>query len=170
MKRVLLLDSSFRPIKVISWTTAITMLFADKVDVIVTYPGEMIRSPSTEIKAPAVVKLRKYTDPNKKVIKFSRQNVYARDGYKCSYCGDKFNFKELTYDHVIPRSHGGPTSFTNIVSACYPCNSKKRNRTPQQSGMYPRVAPIKPKTLPVSPPLIDMNKAPDEWIGFLNLE
>ncbi len=150
--------------------TAVTMLFTEKVDLIVAYPDETIKSPSIEIKAPAVIKLRKYTDPNKKVIKFSRQNIYARDGYKCGYCGEKFPFKELTYDHVIPRSHGGPTNFTNIVAACYPCNSKKRNRTPQQSGMYPRVAPYKPKTLPVSPPLVDINTCPEEWVPFLALE
>ncbi len=167
MKRVLLLDCRFQAVKVISWQSAITMLYTDKIDVVVFYPDETIRSPSIEIKAPAVVKLKNYTSPNKKVIKFSRQNIYSRDKYTCNFCGVKFAFKELTYDHLQPRSRGGLTNWENIHSVCYPCNSKKGSKSCEEAKMWPRVKPFKPKTLPVSPPLVDINTCPAEWVPFL---
>jgi len=67
--------------------------------------------------------------------KFSRTNIYRRDKSKCQYCGVKFKRENLTMDHVVPKSKGGLTEWTNIVLACTPCNRDKDNRTPKQAGM-----------------------------------
>jgi len=67
--------------------------------------------------------------------KITRRAVFARDNWTCQYCGARAN---LTVDHVIPRSKGGLSSWENIVASCAPCNRRKADRTPLQSGMHPR--------------------------------
>ena len=67
-------------------------------------------------------------------------NVLRRDGFRCGYCGGPAD----TRDHVIPRSRGGATSWTNLVAACADCNGRKRDRTPAQAGMPLRVRPFQP--------------------------
>lgn len=160
--RTLLLNSWMMPHKIISWQDAITMMFLDKVEVIEAYDEE-ITSPTTSIRMPAVVRLKKAVGSVKRGVKFSRVNVFTRDGYRCQYCGDKKKPHELNYDHVIPRVHGGKTVWENIVTACYPCNNRKRNRTPEQAGMTLLTRPVKPKTLPLAPVLLDAKKVPEAW-------
>ena len=75
-----------------------------------------------------------------KRVAFTRFNVFLRDRFRCQYCGGTFSAKDLTFEHVIPRSKGGETSWTNIVAACDPCNVKKDNRT----NMKPLRAPFVP--------------------------
>src|SRR5215470_4698227 len=68
-------------------------------------------------------------------VKFSRHNIYIRDGNRCQYCGHKFPSSELSLDHVIPLSRGGTSSWENIVCSCLKCNVKKGNRTPAEAGL-----------------------------------
>ena len=163
--RTLVLTSWYFPHKVVSCEAAVTLVYLNKVDVVVTYDDE-IRSPSTAIKMPAVVRLKKKTSATKRGVKFSRMNVYLRDDFSCAYCRAKLPVSQLTYDHVIPRAQGGRTEWENIVTACYGCNALKGNRTPDQSGMFPVHAPYKPATLPLLPPFIDPSSAPVEWRDF----
>ena len=65
----------------------------------------------------------------------SRKNLYARDGYRCQYCGEEFAAKDLTLDHVMPKSQGGQSRWENLVACCQSCNRKKGNRTPSEAGM-----------------------------------
>lgn len=163
--RVLLLTSWYFPHKILRWQDAVTMIFLGKADCIVDY-SEEIASPSTKMKMPAVIRLRKSISPRKKAVKFSRINVYTRDGFRCQYCGDKFAASKLTYDHVIPKSRGGRTEWTNIVTCCYSCNSKKDYHTSDESGMFPLTRPVRPKSLPLTPPRIDPERVPEEWEPF----
>ena len=163
--RTLLLNQWYFPIKVVSWQDAVTLLYLEKVDVVVTY-DDTIRSPTTSIKTPAVVRLRMKTRTTKRGVKFSRVNVFTRDSFTCQYCGTKLAMNLLTYDHVIPRSRGGRTQWDNIVTACYGCNSKKGDRTPDEASMHPFRKPERPKSLPLTPPRIDVAKAPVEWRDF----
>ncbi len=165
-KRTLLLTSWFFPHKVIRWQDAVTMLYLDKADGIVDY-GEEIRSPSVTMKVPAVIRLRRNFGKVKRGVKFSRVNVFSRDGFRCQYCSRKGPMSKLTFDHVVPRSCGGRTEWTNIVTACQPCNAQKGGRTPDESGMFPINAPRQPKSLPLIGPLIDIARAPREWHDFL---
>ncbi len=164
--RTLLLTSWYFPHKVIRWEDAITMLFLGKADPVIHY-DEQVRSPSVTVPKPAVIRLRRSLGKTKRGVKFSRVNVFTRDGHRCQYCGAHFAATKLTFDHVLPRSCGGRTEWTNIVTACRPCNGKKANRTPDESGMFPFTPPRRPTSLPLTPPRIDVASAPREWRDFL---
>ena len=163
--QTLLLTPWMMPHKVISWQDAVTMMFLDKVEVLEAYDEE-IASPSLSMRMPAVVRLKKPVGSVKRGVKFSRINVFTRDGFRCQYCGEKKRMSELNYDHVLPRDLGGTTVWENIVTACYPCNDRKRNRTPEQAGMKLLKRPIKPKTLPMTAMPFDKRVIPAAWEGY----
>jgi 5-methylcytosine-specific restriction endonuclease McrA len=100
---------------------------------------------------------------DRQAIRFSRVNIYTRDAFTCQYCGERFDTEGLTFDHVLPRSAGGRTSWENIVTACVPCNHAKANRTPEQARMHLRRRPAKPRYLPVVTAQMDRRYVPDEW-------
>lgn len=162
--RTLLLTPWYFPIKVLRWQDAVKMKYERTVDVVVEYDDE-IRSPSVTWRVPAVVRLRKMAKTDTRGVKFSRRNVYQRDGYRCQYCGVKKPARELSYDHVVPRSAGGRTGWDNVVSACKPCNSRKDDQTCDEAGMWPLMRPRRPATMPLAPPLFDRD-VPREWQGF----
>ena len=145
--RTLVLSRGYEPIKIVSWQRAITLLFLGKVEVIEEYDHD-IRSISLVIKIPAVVRLLSAIRRNRQPVKFSRVNIHGRDRYTCQFCGKKKPIAELTYDHVVPRSQGGKTTWTNIVTACEGCNRRKANRTPEQAGMRLLAQPVQPKAMP----------------------
>ena len=70
--------------------------------------------------------------------------LFARDAHLCLYCGQQFNRPQLTRDHVMPLSKGGLDIWENVVSACFHCNSRKANRTPQQANMPLLAVPYRP--------------------------
>lgn len=166
MERTLVLSSSFEPLASINWQKAITLLTLNKVELIESYERN-IRSAYLVIKMPAVVRLISYFRRGKRVVRFNRQNVLARDKWRCQYCGQKKSTKDLTYDHVIPRSSGGTTCWTNIVSSCGKCNLKKGNRTPQEAGMKLLSKPEKPSWVPVAVIPIRKGNIPEQWINYL---
>ena len=163
--KTLVLTPWYFPHKVIRWEDAVTLSYLGKADVVVSYVDE-IRSPSTTLRMPAVVRLRRKIDRAKPGVRFSRLNVYVRDAFTCAYCQLKLPMSKLTYDHVLPRSRGGRTEWENIVTACAPCNARKANKTPDESGMWPNKRPHRPTSLPLMPPLIDPDTAPAEWRDF----
>jgi len=162
MSRTLLLSPWMKPLKVISWEAAVRLVYQKKAHVLETYDEE-ISSPSVTWRMPAVICLSKPLKPMKEGIKFSRINVFTRDGFRCQYCGDRKSMRELNYDHVVPRVRGGKTNWTNIVTACYPCNDKKAGRTPEEAGMRLLRAPIRPKSLPHSYVAMDRKTIPEIW-------
>jgi len=164
--RTLLLSQGYEPIKIISWQRAMTLLTLDKVDIVEEYDAE-IRAMSMIVKVPAVVRLRKSFRRHSKPVKFSRVNIYARDNYKCQYCGKKAAMHALTYDHVTPRSQGGRTEWTNIVTCCYECNRKKGGRTPKQAGMHLLTQPSQPNWVPAVVIRISTRSVPDAWRDYL---
>ncbi len=164
--RVLLLTPWYFPIKVLRWEDAIKMKYEGTIDIIVEY-DETVSSPSITWKVPAVIRLRKLTGGVKRGVKFSRINVYARDGFRCQYCSERFPIRQLTFDHVIPRASGGRTSWENIVTCCRACNARKDRMTCDEAGMWPLTVPVRPKTLPLLSPVIDHELAPKEWKEYL---
>lgn len=160
--RVLVLTQSYVPHKIVSWERAVLLYFSDKVDIVESYDEEL-RSPSMVMKMPAVVRLRKAVSGMKRSVKFSRVNVFSRDGFRCQYCGSPRRMGELNYDHVVPRHQGGKTTWENVVSSCYPCNSRKRNRTPEQAGMKLLRRPYRPTHLPVMGLRFDRRDIPPAW-------
>ena len=162
----LLLSQSYEPIKIISWQRAITLLFLGKVEVVEEYAHD-VRSVTIVIKIPAVVRLLRAFRRHHKPVKFSRVNIYARDGYTCQYCGVRLAVSELTYDHVVPRSQGGATDWTNIVTCCHECNRVKGGRTPRQAGMQLRAAPVQPNWVPAVVIRVSLRSVPDAWRDYL---
>ena len=167
MEATLLLNSSFEPLRVISWQRAITLLFAGKVEVIEEYSRE-IRSVTFSVKLPSVLRLLRYVKVKKgRMIKFSRVNIFARDRHRCQYCGSARRGDELTFDHVIPVSRGGGKSWNNIVTACIDCNRRKGGRTPEEAGMRLIKKPVEPKWVPSLNLNLVFRNAPDSWRDYL---
>ena len=142
----LVLNADFRPLSYFplslwSWQDSLKAVFLDRVDVVAEYETT-VRSPTFEMKLPSVIALRQYVNHARSPA-FTRFNVFLRDAFSCQYCGDT-NRDMLTFDHVIPRSRGGKTTWGNIVAACSPCNLKKGGRMPAQAKMHPYHAPRQP--------------------------
>jgi 5-methylcytosine-specific restriction endonuclease McrA len=166
----LLLTPWMSPHNVVPWERAMTLLVEDKIDVLETYDGEVIRTSRESFPLPSVARIKRPIHGFKKGVKFSRVNVFTRDGFTCCYCGTKKPMSQLNYDHVVPRIQGGKTDWENIVTSCYECNSKKRDRTPAQAGMTLRRKPIRPKVLPMTTPTWATNKTPKEWLPYLGVQ
>ena len=130
---------SYYPLSLWPWQDVGKAVFLDRVDVIAEY-DHYVRSPSFEMRLPSVIALREFVRQDR-VPAFTRFNVFLRDGFQCVYCGATEN---LTFDHVIPRSKGGRTTWNNIVAACSPCNLKKGGRMPSECNMHPRRKPDRP--------------------------
>ena len=97
-------------------------------------------TPNLVLKVPRVIQLLSCDRSPRHEVKFSRHNIYMRDGNRCQYCGRRFSTSDLSLDHVVPLSRGGPSNWENIVCACLPCNVKKGNRLPDEAGMKLRRA------------------------------
>ncbi len=166
MEPVLLLNASFEPLRVIDWKRALTLVFAGKVEVVEEYARE-IRSIRLAVRLPAVVRLLTLVRVRGTGVKFSRQNIYARDNYACQYCGVQPLVSELTYDHVIPRAHGGATDWTNIVTCCIPCNRQKGGQALEQSGLHLQRLPRKPTWQPYVTMAMGLRHPPDSWRTYL---
>jgi len=164
-RRTLVLTQWFFPYQILSWQDAVTQIYTGDATVVAEYDEE-VRSPSVTWLCPAVVRLTSSIKPTRKA-KFSRFNVFTRDGFTCQYCGHRKRMGDLTYDHLIPRKRGGKTTWTNIVTACKPCNSRKGSKTCDEAGMFPLHLPVKPKSLPLVPPIRDLSKAPAEWHDYV---
>ncbi|RLA94086.1 MAG: HNH endonuclease [Deltaproteobacteria bacterium] len=165
MQYTLLLNATYEPLRVISWKKAVVLVILGKVEVIEEYDRE-IRSVSFSIKLPSVVRLLRYVRRGGAEVKFSRRNIYARDGYRCQYCGRQFPYDELTCDHVIPRSRGGRTEWTNVVTCCRECNHRKGGRTPEEAGMRLLRQPKRPAWLPFIRITIRMKNPPRSWLDY----
>lgn len=150
--RTLVLTPGMQYHRVLSWAKGVVAVVFDKADVLESY-DVVCASPSISLQIPAVIRMRKLR-ATKKGVRFSRPNVYARDGQRCCYCGVRFVSKDLTFDHVLPRSRGGATDFLNIVTCCKPDNIRKGQRTPAEAGMRMLYQPHAPSSLPMSTPLI----------------
>jgi 5-methylcytosine-specific restriction endonuclease McrA len=164
--RTLVLSQSYEPLTVIPWQRAITLLSLGKVEVLEEYAAD-IRSTTFVLRVPAVVRLLRAFRKFRKPVKFSRVNIYARDGYSCQYCGENKRLSELTYDHVLPRHQGGKTEWTNIVTACQDCNLRKGARTPEQASMRLLSRPVQPKWVPAVTITVSSRSVPDAWRDYL---
>lgn len=145
----LVLNADFRPLSYFplslwSWQEAVKAVFLDRVNIVANYE-HAVRSPSFEMRLPSVISLKDYVASSRRPA-FTRFNVFLRDRFTCQYCGDRFPTQELTFDHVMPRSKGGRTTWDNVVAACAKCNLVKGDRTPHAAAMIPLVRPLQPTT------------------------
>ena len=120
-----------------------------RVEVLEEYDDRLIRTVSLVFQMPSVIRfVRGLAGRRRHRVCFSKRNVFARDKGRCQYCGRALSLREATFDHVVPRSHGGKTRWDNVVIACLRCNQRKAARTPSQAHMRLRAQPIEPRTLP----------------------
>lgn len=171
---VLVLNRGYMAVQVVGLRRAICLLFRDLAEVVhhddgqyanydfeswltlseltadeESAKGEWIRSVNFAFRVPRVVRLLEYDRVPKRTLRFSRRNIFARDGHRCMYCGSRFPLSELSLDHVMPKSRGGPTSWENVVSSCVRCNVRKGGRTPQEARMKLVKEPVRPKRSPM---------------------
>jgi 5-methylcytosine-specific restriction endonuclease McrA len=155
---------SYYPLSLWPWQEAIKAAFLDRVSIVAEYDA-CVHSPTTEIRIPSVVVLKEFVKPQKRVA-FTRFNLFLRDEFRCQYCGAK---GDLTFDHVVPRSRGGRTSWENVVAACSPCNLRKGSKSLKQVGMHLRQVPAPPSAEDMQragrkfPP----NYLHESWMDFL---
>ena len=133
---------SYYPLSLWAWQDAIKAVFMDRVNIVCEY-DTVVRSPSFEMKLPSVVALKTYI-AHERAPAFTRFNVFLRDRFSCQYCGSG---SDLTFDHVVPRSKGGRTTWQNVVTACAPCNLRKGGRLLSDSGMDLNQHPFQPSMM-----------------------
>lgn len=181
--KCLLLNSDYSPLSIISWKRALiwSMKYDQNpkygVEIIDFFKNDFISGTNNKkYPIPAIAKTKRFFKIKTESPTFSRKNIYLRDSYTCQYCNKQYDYKFLTYDHVIPKSKWkgttSPTSWTNIVTACVDCNRIKGSRTPKQANMPLVKLPIQPnkniKYLPVASLLIKIkDEIPDEWKLYL---
>ncbi len=135
---------SYHPLSVWPWQETIKASYLGRVNIVAVYE-RVVRSPSIEIKLPSVISLKDYVTPARRPA-FTRFNVFLRDRFVCQYCGERFPTEQLTFDHLVPRSRGGHTTWDNIVTACTDCNTLKGGKLGREISMPPRRRPARPTT------------------------
>ena len=163
MQQVLVLNASYEPLNVTSVRRAHVLVFKGKAEVIEEW-GQPLHSASSTYPWPHVIRLVQYVRvPRSVQRKISRRALFARDGWRCVYCGSSGG--RLTLDHVVPRSRGGDSVWENVVTACAPCNLRKGNRTIEESGLHLRTLPRPPA--PVLFIRLAAPKIPTGWQPYL---
>ncbi len=147
--QALVLNADFRPLSYFPlslwpWQDSVKAVFLDRVNIVSEYEDE-VHSPSLTMRLPSVIALKHYI-PAVRRPAFTRFNVFLRDRFACQYCGNGFAANNLTFDHVVPRSRGGRTTWENVVTACADCNMLKSNRLPRAVSMQPIYPPVEPTT------------------------
>ncbi|MEO0511147.1 MAG: HNH endonuclease [Verrucomicrobiota bacterium] len=190
--RVLVLNRLWQPVNIVGTQRAFSLLLQDHAQVI--YTGDQsfrmmdsaawialseeevpddseayVQTVRLRIRVPKVLLLRQYDQLPAQEVKFTRENLFERDNFRCQYCGDTFHPSQLNMDHVIPRDRGGRTSWENIVTSCIKCNSRKANRLPHEAGMHLIRKPERPRWRPFVSSLIGQDYDSD-WDHFINVK
>ena len=162
----LVLNRSWQPVNVATVARALVMVWSDTARVVdpVDYQlydwdawsdlkpsgdQSFVQAVSQQIRVPEVVTLTEFNRLPSTTVAFSRRNIFKRDRMTCQYCSKKLRSEDATIDHVVPRSHGGGSSWENCVLACVRCNHSKADRTPQMAGIKLLTTPKQPKWNPI---------------------
>jgi 5-methylcytosine-specific restriction endonuclease McrA len=164
MQQVLVLNASYEPLNVCSVRRAHVLVYKGKAEVIERLDRPLASATAT-FPWPHVIRLVTYIRvPRAVQRKISRRALFARDGWRCVYCGS--NGGRLTLDHVVPRSRGGDSVWENVVTSCAPCNLRKGNRTVEEAGLHLRHPPRPPT--PVLFISLAAPKIPNGWQPYLS--
>jgi 5-methylcytosine-specific restriction endonuclease McrA len=162
---VLVLNATFEPLSVVSVRRAVVLLLKEKAEIVEAAEAEL-RSENLTIPTPLVIRLVYYVRiPYRVSIPLTRRTVLARDHYTCQYCGAQPPRKELTVDHILPRSRGGHTTWDNVVTACQRCNGRKGNRTPEEANLKMRSKPAQPRYVALA--MIESPDARKAWRKYI---
>lgn len=170
---VLVLNRNYVAVRIIPARRAFVILYRERAEVIDEFDGQyasfgfpdwlkhsaarlaaptpdelFVHTPNRAILVPKVIRLVRYEKLPRTEVKYNRKNVLARDDHHCQYCGKRFPVSRLSIDHVVPKSRGGPSSWTNVVTACNDCNTRKGGRLPHEASMRLMREPRAPRRNP----------------------
>jgi 5-methylcytosine-specific restriction endonuclease McrA len=145
----LALNASFEPLTMVPMRRALRLVLDGKAEIVEADSGKLVRSERLALPRPAVIRLVKFIHvPRRFRRQVTNTFLFARDRYRCQYCGRNIHElrprESLTRDHLVPLSRGGTNEWTNVVTACSPCNTRKGNRMAEEIGMHPLVTPVEP--------------------------
>ena len=145
----LALNASFEPLTMVPVRRALRLVIDGKAEIVESDPARSVHSARLSMPRPAVIRLTKFVHvPRRFRRQVTNTFLFARDHYRCQYCGraqaELKPRESLTRDHLIPLSRGGTNDWTNVVTACSSCNTRKANRLPSEIGMHPLHAPVEP--------------------------
>lgn len=155
---VLVLNYDFTPLNVTSFKRGFILVDKGKAE-IVRSDDRPISNGYKNYVRPLIIRLLKYIKYYTKNVSPTRNRIYKRDGNQCVYCSSK---RQLTIDHILPKSRGGKNEWTNLVTCCFSCNIKKANRTPEEAKMTMNVTPYIPQIL------VENNLLTKVWNEFKN--
>lgn len=172
----IVLNNSFEFLSINNWFDAWRLVAGGKAEVKASY-DQPIRSDKMTIAAPAVVLLKHHVRVGRRRQAFTmpaHRNIWVREGGKCAYCGKVITLRQVTKDHVHPRSKGGPDTLLNVVAACETCNAKKADRSLAESGLSFREG-VELRHLTDEEKLTVLMKTSQAterkvWLGFLRKE
>ena len=168
---VLLLNATYEPLSIIPLRRALSLLMRDRVDS-ASETAINLRSISTAIEIPVVLRLRRYVNVPRRGARWNRMAVLRRDNFNCIYCGIRLGQRQrgrvllktdFTIDHILPLSRGGKNGWGNTACACAQCNQRKGNRTPHEAGMKLLWEPKTPRV----DYLIASGEMPEDWKIYL---
>ncbi len=145
----LALNASFEPLTMVPLKRALRLVIDGKAEIVESDAGKAVRSERLAVPRPVVIRLRKFVHvPRRFRRQVTNTFLFARDGYRCQYC-NRASYElrpreSLTRDHVVPISRGGLNVWTNVVTACSPCNTRKANHLVTEIGMQLAHAPSEP--------------------------
>lgn len=164
MSKVLLLNATYEPLSFISLKRAVVLVLKEKAEVVEEVVERKLRTEQTTFPYPVVIRLISYVPvPRRVTIPLTRRSLLSRDHYTCQYCGA--TDQPLTIDHVVPRSKGGKTEWTNVVAACGSCNRRKGNKALSETKMTLRSKPTKPTYMAVI--LLGQAKENETWQRYI---
>lgn len=165
MSSVLVLNATFEPLSVVSVRRAVVLLLKEKAELVEAAEAEL-RSERLTIPMPLVIRLVYYVRiPYRASLPLTRRTVLARDHYTCQYCGRQPSRKDLTVDHVLPRSRGGHTTWDNVVTACQRCNGRKGSRTPEEAKMKLMSIPAQPRYVALA--MVESHDTRQAWRKYI---
>ena len=163
--KVLVLNLDFSPITVCTVQRAFLLVYLHKADLISENSDYKLHTVTNTFPMPSVIKLKRYINVPYRGVMLSRDNIFKRDGYQCVYCGSN---KDLTLDHVVPKSLGGKTSWKNLATACKRCNTSKGDYTPEKAEMKMSHYPFKPSCIMFLREFSGYDY--EEWKPYLNVK
>jgi 5-methylcytosine-specific restriction endonuclease McrA len=145
----LALNASFEPLTMVPMRRALRLVIDGKAEIVEADSDRLVRSEHLSFPRPAIIRLTRFIHvPRRFRRQVTNTFLFARDGYRCQYCGrpgaELKPREALTRDHVVPMSRGGTNEWTNVVTACSPCNTRKANHMPEEIGMHPLHPPVEP--------------------------
>ncbi len=165
-RNVLVLNQDYSPMSICNVEKAFILIFLKKAELIAEAEDASLRTVDRSFPMPSVVRLNRYISLPYRGVVLSRHNIFKRDGFECQYCGTS---RDLTIDHIIPRSKGGGDGWKNLVTACRHCNAKKGDRSPEEAGMKLKKIPAKPSYIMFLKELGNGNGAIKDWEPYLRV-